>query len=160
VPYPPLAHVAELAGLIVLAVVGALWPVLARRRAAAVLAAPGVAVTCWSGWLEAGPVSTTVLGTMGREVMQPADFEQCQLVSGVRYCYYPAFRPLVRQWAVPVDGVLARLPRVARSTLTVRQVWDLDFFMPPLLSPTGLTSNGPAAPTELSTAVGSFQQAL
>jgi hypothetical protein len=160
VPYPPPAHVAELAGLIVLAVVGSLWPVLARRRVAAVLAAAGVAVTCWSGWLEAGPVSSAVLGTMGREVMQPADFEQCQLVGGVRYCYYPAFGPLVRQWAVPVHGVLARLPRVARPALTVRQVWDLDFFMPPLLSPTGLTSNGGPAPTSLSTAVGNFQQAL
>jgi hypothetical protein len=160
VPYPPPAHVAELAGLIVLAVVGSLWPVLARRRAAAVLAAAGVALTCWSGWLEARPVSTTVLAIMGREVVQPADFEQCQLEGEVRYCYYPAFGPLARQWAVPVDGVLARLPRVARSALTVRQVWDLDFFMPPLQSPTGLTSNGPGEPTELSTAVGNFQQAL
>jgi hypothetical protein len=160
VPYPPPAHVAELAGLIVLAVVASLWPVLARRRVAAALAVIVVAVTCWSGWLEAKPVSTTVLNTMARAVMRPADYEQCQIVQGVRYCYYPAFAPLVRQWAVPVDGVLARLPRAARPALTVRQIWDLGFFMPPLLSPTSLTSNGPSTPTRLSMAVANFQRAL
>jgi hypothetical protein len=159
VPYPPPAHVAELAGLIALAAVASLWRVLASRRVATVLAAAAVGVTCWSGWLEARPVSATVLDAMGREVTQPARFEQCQLAGGVRYCYYPAFGPLVRQWTVPVDGVLARLPRAARPGLTVRQVWDLYFGEPPLL-PTALTSNGPGAPTRLSTAVGNFQQAL
>jgi hypothetical protein len=160
VPYPPPAHLAELAGLIVLAVVASLWPVLARRRVAAVLAVAGIGVTCWSGWLEARPVSPAVLATMGREVTQPGDFQRCQLTRNVRYCYYPAFRPLVRQWAIPVDGVLARLPRVSRPVLTVRQVWDLGFFMPPLLSPTGLTSNGSPPPTRLVMTVGDFQQAL
>jgi hypothetical protein len=160
VPYPPPVHLAELAGLIVLVVVAALWPLLARRRAAAVLTIAAIAVTCWSGWLEAKPVSTTMLNTMAREVTQPTDFEQCQQVHGVRYCYYPAFRPLARQWAVAVDGVLARLPRASRPVLTIRQVWDLGFFMPPLLSPTALTSNGGAAPTRQSTAVSSFEWAL
>jgi hypothetical protein len=160
VPYPPPVHVAELTGLIVLGVVASLWPVLARRRAAAVLAVAAVALTCWSGWLEAKPVSPTVLNTMAREVTEPADFQQCQLTHGVRYCYYPAFRPLVQQWAVPVDGVLARFPQSSQPALTVRQVWDLGFFMPPLLSPTVLTSNGAAALSQQATAVGNFQQAL
>ncbi len=160
VPYPPPAHLAELAGLIVLAVVASLWPVLARRRVAAVLAVAGISVTCWSGWLEAKPVSAPVLNTMAREVTRPADFQRCQLARRVRYCYYPAFSPLVRQWAVPVNGVLARLPRVSRPVLTVRQVWDLGFFVPPLLSPTGLTSNGSPPPTRVVTTVGDFQQAL
>ncbi|HXW47261.1 MAG TPA: hypothetical protein VEL03_20880 [Streptosporangiaceae bacterium] len=160
VPYPPPLHAAELAGLIVLAFVAALWPVLARRRVAAALAVAALAVTCWSGWLEARPVSSTVLTAMAREVMQPAAFEQCQQFGRARYCYYPAFAPLVRQWAVPVDGVLARVPGTARRALTVRQVWDLYFFNPPLVSAGGLTSNGPGPPTRLSTAVGNFQQAL
>jgi hypothetical protein len=160
VPYPPPAHVAELAGLILFAIGATLWPVLARRRVAALLAATGVALTCWSGWLVARPVSSSALDTMAREVMHPAGFQHCQLTGEVRFCYYPAFEPLVRQWAAPVDGVLARVPRSARPVLTVRQVWDLGFFVPPMLAPTGLTSNGGAAPTSLSTAVGNFQQAL
>jgi hypothetical protein len=65
-------------------------------------------------------------------------------VSAVRYCYYPAFAPLVRQWAVPVGGVLARMPQVSGHSLTVRQVEDDSFLAAPLLSPTPLTSNGPA----------------
>lgn len=160
VPYPPPAHVAELAGLIVLAVAGSLWPVLARRRVAAALAVAALAVTGWSGWEEAKPVSATVLSTMRRQVTRPAEFEQCQLRHGVRYCYYPAFRPLVPRWAVPVGGVLARLPRASRPALTVRQVWDRGFFIPPLVSPTGLTSNGLGAPSPQAAAVASFQQAL
>ncbi len=159
VPYPPPVHVAELGGLIVLAAVSSLWPVLARRRVAAVLAVAAVAVTCWSGWLEAKPVSATVLDTMAREVTQPTDFQECQLTHGVRYCYYPAFGPLVQQWAVAVDGVLARLPQASRPVLTVRQIWDLGFFIPPLLSPTGLTSNG-WVPSQQATGVGNFEQAL
>jgi hypothetical protein len=159
VPYPPPVHTAELGGLIVLAVVASVWPVLARRRVAAVLAVAGLAVACWSGWLEAKPVSAAVLDTMAREVTQPADFQQCQLAGGVRYCYYPAYRPMVRRWAVAVDGVLARLPRVSRPVLTVRQVWDTYFFLPPLLSPTGLTSIG-GAQSRQGTAVSRFLQAL
>ncbi len=71
VPYPPPAHLADLASLIVLATVASLWPVLARRRVAAVLAVAAIGVTCWSGWLEAQPVPASVLGTMAREVTQP-----------------------------------------------------------------------------------------
>jgi hypothetical protein len=160
VPYPPPVHIAELAGLIVLAAIASLWPVLGRRRVASALAVVAIASTCWSGWLEARPVPVKVLDTMVREATRPADFQLCQRTHGVRYCYYPAFRPLVEQWAVPVDGVLARLPQASRPVLTVRQVWDLGFLVPPLLSPTGLTSNGPGAPSRQGTAVGNFQQAL
>jgi len=160
VPYPPPAHLAELSGLIVLAVVASLWPVLARRRVAALLAVAGFGVTCWSGWLEAQPVSANVVAAMAREVTQPAEYQRCQVTGGVRYCYYPAFRPLVGQWAAAVGGVLARLPRASRQALTVRQVWDLAFLAPPLLSPTGLTSNGSPPPTRVVTGTGNFQQSL
>ncbi len=159
VPYPPPAHLAELAGLIVLAIVAALWRTLTRRRLAAGLAVAALAVTCWSGWSEAKPVPATVLDAMAREVTQPAQAEQCKALGGVRYCYYPAFAPLARQWAVPVGAVLARVPRFTGRALTVRQVWDLWFLQPPLLSPTGLTSNG-SPTTPLTAAVGNFQQAL
>jgi hypothetical protein len=159
VPYPPPVHLAELAGLIVLAAVASLWPVLGRRRVASALAVTAIAVSCWSGWLEARPVSATVLDAMAREVTQPAGFQQCQLIHGVRYCYYPAFGPIMRQWAVAVDGVLAPLPQASRPVLTIRQIWDFDFFIPPLLSPTGLTSNG-WAPSRQETAVANFEQDL
>jgi hypothetical protein len=160
VPYPPLVHVAELAGLIAIAAAAALWPVLARRRAVAAVAAGAVAVTCWSGWLETRPLSASVLSTMAREVTQPAHSEPCRLTQGVRYCYYPAFQPLVRQWAAAVSGVLDRLPAAPRPALVVRQVWDQSFFIPPLLSSGGLTSNGGGVPTRLSTAVADFLAAL
>jgi hypothetical protein len=159
VPYPPPVHLAELAGLIVLAAVTALWRVLTHRRLAAGLAVAALAVTCWSGWSEAKPVSAAVLATMAREVTQPALAEQCQPLHGVRYCYYPAFAPLAAQWSVPVGAVLARVPQLSGRALTVRQVWDLGFLQPPLLSPTGLTSNG-SPTTPLTTSVGNFQQAL
>ncbi len=159
VPYPPPAHLAELAGLIALATVAALWRTLTNRRAAACVAVVATAVTCWSGWSEAKPVSATVLDTIAREVTQPAQAEQCEAQRGVRYCYYPAFAPLARQWSVPVGAVLSRVPRLSGRALTVRQVWDIGFLQPPLLSPTGLTSNGsPTMP--LTTTVGNFEQAL
>jgi hypothetical protein len=160
VPYPPPAHLAELAGLIALAVVAALWPVLAGRRALAAVAVAALAVTSGSAWSQIRAVPAQALAAMAREVMQPASVQDCQLVRGVRYCYYPAFAPLVRQWTLPVDGVLARVPAVTRRGLTVRQVWDADFLEPPLLSPAGLTSNGPAAPTKLGIALAKFQAAL
>jgi hypothetical protein len=159
VPYPPPVHLAELAGLIVLAIVTALWRVLTRRPLAAGLAVAALAVTGWSGWSEARPVSPAVLASIVREVTQPARAEQCRALPGVRYCYYPAFAPLARQWSVPVGAVLARVPRLSGRALTVRQVWDLGFLQPPLLSPTGLTSNG-SPTTPLTATVGHFQQAL
>lgn len=157
VPYPPPVHLAELAGLIALAAVASVWRAVAHRGVAVVVAAVALVVTCLSGWLEARPVPAAVLGVMSRQVLEPGSVQRCQLVGRVRYCYYPAFAPLVGQWAVAVDGVLTRLPPNAKTTLTVRQVWDDNFMVPPLLSPTGLTSNGPAAPTTLSAALGGFQ---
>ena len=159
VPFPPALHLAELAGLTGLAVVAALWQVLSNRRLAIAIAVACLAVTCWSAWSQAQPVSPSVLTTMVRQVTQPAAHQSCQRKGAVRYCYYPAFAPLVRQWAIPVNGVLAVAPSTAAHVLTVRQVWDADFMVQPLLPPTGLTSilsvQSPAA-AKLAT----FQQKL
>lgn len=160
VPYPPPAHLAELAGLIALAGVAALWPVAASRRAVATIAVAALAITGWSGWDQVQGVSTKTQAAMASQVILPGSVQRCQLIDGVRYCYYPAFAPLARQWADAVDGVLARVPGAARTALTVRQVWDGNFFVPPLLAPTGLTSNGGGAPSKLATTVSNFQGAL
>jgi hypothetical protein len=145
VPYPPPAHLAELAGLIGLAVVAALWRLAATRRAAAgiaVVAVAALAVTVWSGVVQHQGVSRATEVAMAAEISKPGSVQQCQLTRAVRYCYYPAFAPLARQWAVPVSGVLARIPAADRSGLTVRQVWDSNYYLEPLVPPGGLTSNG------------------
>jgi hypothetical protein len=159
IPYPPPAHLAELAALIVLAVAAALWRALPHRRALGAVAVAALGVTCWSGWSQAKPVPGLVLAALVRQATQPAQVETCQRLQAVRYCYYPAFAPLVRQWAIPVQGVLTRMPRSASASLTVRQV-DEDFSLsPPLLSPTSLTSIM-SMPSALSAKLGKFDQGL
>lgn len=162
VPYPPPAHLAELAGLIALAVAAALWPVLRGRRAvraAGVLTVAALAVTGLSAWSQAPGVSSGTLAALVRQATKPARYETCRRAGRVSYCFYPAFAPLVRQWAVPVDGVLARLPLVARRPLTVWQVQDDDFLGAPLLSPTSLTSIL-SVQSPLSAQLTAFQNAL
>lgn len=159
VPYPPPAHLAELAALIVLAVAVALWRALPHRRALAAVALAALGVTCWSGWSQARPVPGPVLAALVRQATQPAQVETCQRLQAVRYCYYPAFAPLVRQWAIPVQGVLTRMPRSASTSLTIRQVDDDFFLTPPLLSPTALTSIMPVQST-LSAKLGKLDQEL
>jgi len=159
VPYPPPAHLAELAALIALAVAAALWRALPHRRALAAVAVAALGVACWSGWSQARPVPGPVLAALVRQATQPAPVERCQRLQAVRYCYYPAFAPLVRQWAIPVQGVLARMPRTAAAGLTIRQV-DEDFSLSaPLLSPTSLTSIL-TVPSALSAKLGKLDQDL
>jgi hypothetical protein len=162
VPYPPPAHLAELAGLIALAAAAALLPVLRGRRAVravAGLAVAALAVTGLSAWSQAPGVSSGTLAALVRQATQPARYETCQRGGWVRYCYYPAFAPLVRQWAIPVNGVLTRLPPAARRGLVVWQVEDEDFLGVPLLSPTSLTSIM-TVQSPLSAQLTAFQNAL
>lgn len=140
VPLPPPAHLAELAGLIVLVAVLALWRLARRRAVIAVVAVAAVAAGAWGGWSSVQPVSGRTMAAMVAQAVQPGAAQQCQALSGVQYCYYPAFAPLARQWAAPVGGVLARVPAAARAGLTVRQVDDTDFIGAGLSAPTGLTS--------------------
>ena len=126
-PFPWLAHAAELAALTGLAVAGALWPGGQRRGAAGraavgVLAAACVAVAGWTGWSQTRPVPAAEVSTLVAQTVHPARFEQCETRGGVRYCFFPAFRPLVGTWAAPVSAVLARLPAPPRHPLVVRQV--------------------------------------
>jgi hypothetical protein len=131
-PFPWLAHAAELAALTGLAVAAALGRGTqrrgsqrrgtARRGAVLVLAAVCVAAAGGSGWSQTRPVPAAEVSALVAQTVHPARFEQCEARGGVRYCFFPAFRPLVGTWAVPVSRVLARLPAPPSRPLVVRQV--------------------------------------
>jgi hypothetical protein len=160
VPYPPPAHLAELAGVIGLACAAALARPLRRRRAVAAAAAASLAVTSWACWRELPRVPESTLAALVRQATQPQRYQHCQLRDGVRYCYYPGFGPVVSRWAPPVAGVTARVPSLADRTLTVRQVDDQDFLTYPLAPVASLTSNGPSLGTPVTARLDRFQAAL
>jgi hypothetical protein len=145
-PFPWVAHAAELAALTGLAVAVALWrgvrqpglqqPGLqqrgsqlrssqrqgaARRGAVGVLAAVCVAAAGLSAWSQTRPVPAAEVSALVAQTVHAARFEQCEARGGVRYCFFPAFRSLVGSWAAPVSAVLARLPAPPRQPLVVRQ---------------------------------------
>jgi hypothetical protein len=141
-PFPSLAHAAELAALTGLAAAVALWRDLrrpdlrrpgsqrpgigprgtARRGAVLVLAAASVAAAGGSGWSQTRPIPAAAVSALVAQTVHPARFEQCEARDGARYCFFPAFRPLVGTWAAPVSAILARLPAPPRRPLVVRQV--------------------------------------
>lgn len=158
IPFPPPAHLGELAGLIALAVAVALWRALPRRRAVAAVAVAALALTGLSVIAQSRSLSGS-LPVLVRQAVQPAGAEQCRTLHEVRYCYYPAFAALASQWAVPVDGVLDRVPPPARRGLTVRQVNDNAFLIPPLQPPQSINGmDGQTTP--LQTRLWSFDNGL
>ncbi len=97
----------------------------------------------WSGWAQDKPVSVPAMSALVYRVTHPLRTQQCVTASGIRYCYYPAFAPLVPRWQAPVNGVLALLPRPAAiRPLVIRQL-DEDLLAYPPLAPT--TPDNPAA---------------
>ncbi len=160
VPYPPPAHLAELAGLIGLGCVAALWRLLPRRRIIAVAGTLSLVIVAWSIWVQAPRVPERTLAAMVAQATQPVRYEVCQLSGRARYCYYPAFASLVRSWALPVTGVLDRVPSLDGRQLTVRQVVDTGFLDFPLVPTSALTSNGPATTTPVTGTLQNFQTAL
>jgi hypothetical protein len=160
VPYPPPAHLAELAGLILLACAAALARPLSRRRAVAIVAAVSLAVTAWGCWRQAPGVPESRLAALVRQATQPQRYQHCRATGGVRYCYYPGFGALVSRWAAPVAGVTGRVPTLAGRMLTVRQVDDQDFLIYPLAPVASLTSNGPSLTTPVTGILNRFQAAL
>jgi hypothetical protein len=140
-PFPWLAHAAELAALTGLAVAVALWrgtqqrgtqrpgtqrPGIrrrdpARRGAVLVLAAACAAAAAGSGWSQTRPIPAAEVSALVAQTTHPARFEQCEARGGARYCFFPAFRPLVGTWAVPVGRILALLPAPPSRPLVVRQ---------------------------------------
>jgi hypothetical protein len=159
VPYPPPAHLDELAGLITLACVAALWRLL-PRRIAAVAGALSLALAAWSCWVQVPPVPERTLAAIVAQATQPVRHERCTVRRGVRYCYYPAFASMVTRWAAPVDGVLVRVPDPGGRRLTVRQVVSDSFLQYPLVPAVSLTSNGPPLSTPVTGMVTRFQLAL
>lgn len=136
VPIPPAAwHLAELAALTGLAALAAFARTWRRRGTAAVLAAALAAVAVWSGWAQDKPVSVPAMSALVYQVTHPVQTQHCVTAGGVRYCYYPAFAPLVPRWQAPVNGVLALLPpATAARPLVIRQL-DEDLAAFPPLTP-------------------------
>jgi hypothetical protein len=127
--YPPGgAHVAELAGLAVLAAIVALAVTARHSWARGWLAAAGVvavAATCFAGALQLRPIPTVDLNHLVSEVADPASVQHCTIASRVRYCLYPGFGVMLPSLEAPVDGVLAHLPAQRATSLTISQVVSL-----------------------------------
>jgi hypothetical protein len=127
--YPPVgAHVVELAGLAVLAVIVALAVTVRHARARGGLAAAGVvavAAICFAGALQLRPIPAADLNHLVSEVADPASVQSCTTAGQVRYCLYPGFGSQLPSLEAPVDGVLAHLPALPAEQLTVRQVVGL-----------------------------------
>jgi hypothetical protein len=134
--YPPAgAHVAELAGIAVLAAIVALIITSRGARARAGLAAAAalaVAAICVAGAVQLGPVPTASLNSLAAEMASPGSVQRCTTDSQVRYCLYAGFGSELSSFEVPVSGVLALLPAQPGGLLTVRQVLSVDFTDPSL----------------------------
>lgn len=140
--YPPGgAHVAELAGMTVLAGVVALVVSAGRARAGRAvrpirvrggLAGVGVlaaAVIALAGIVQFRPVPSADLNRLVTLAAHPASAQRCTTDHQVRYCLYPGFGSLLPSLEAPVNGVLAHLPArlVARPDrqMTLSQVVSL-----------------------------------
>lgn len=132
--YPPAGgHILELAGLAVLAGAVALTVAASRAQTRGGPATAGilaVAVICVAGALQLRPVPTAELNHLVTEATNPASVQRCSTASGVRYCLYPRFAPLLPSLEAPVGGVLAHLPARPGQPLTVRQVLSPDLLDP------------------------------
>jgi hypothetical protein len=127
--YPPAgAHALELAGLAVLAGIGALAVTVRRPRAWGALGAAGivaVAAICFAGALQLRPIPAAGLDRLVSEVANPASVQSCTTANEVSYCLYPGFGSLLPSLEAPVNAVLADLPARPAEPLTVSQVVPL-----------------------------------
>jgi hypothetical protein len=129
--YPPAgAHVAELAGIAVLAAIVALIITSRGARARAAFAAAGVlavAVVCVAGAAQLAPIPAAGLDRLAAEMANPGSVQHCTADGRARYCLYPGFGSELSSFEAPVNGVLALLPAPPGGLLTVRQVLFVDF---------------------------------
>jgi hypothetical protein len=121
-PFPWLAHAIELAALTGLAAAVALRRSAVRRGAVVALAAVCAAAVLGSGWSQLRPIPVAEVNALVAQTLHPARFERCETRGGARYCFFPAFAPLVSTWAAPVSRVLAGLPAAPSRPLLVREV--------------------------------------
>jgi hypothetical protein len=119
-------HLVYLLGLVGLACVAA----LARHglsRPLPAVAAAAVAVVLVAGWVQTRPPTATQVAGIVDHLHRPEAHQVCEDRDGVHYCAYPTYRAWIDAWAVPVQGVLARLPAAGRDReLVVRQRVRLD----------------------------------
>jgi hypothetical protein len=94
----------------------------AHRETVLVLAAACVAVAGATVASQLRPIPAPEVSALVAQTVHPARFEQCESRGGARYCFFPAFRPLVGTWAAPVSRILSLLPAPPSRPLVVRQV--------------------------------------
>lgn len=102
-------HVVYLIGLVASAAVGALaWHGLRRKVVVAGMVA--LALVSTSAWFQTRPVSASASAARNELFVHPEDHQVCDVLDGVRYCAYPAYRPLTGYWAAPLAGVRRGVP--------------------------------------------------
>jgi hypothetical protein len=115
-------HLVYLLGLALLAGGLALVRHGAGVRPAAVVGAR-LALTLAAAVQQARPPSPERVRAMVALVDRPRTVERCEVRGGVRYCFYPAYRPWLERWAQVIGPVVSAVPPAARpGTLEVWQV--------------------------------------
>jgi hypothetical protein len=129
--YPPGgAHVAELAGIAVLAAVVALLVTVRgrgvrARGGLAVVAVLAAAVIAAAGVVQLRPIPAAALNRLAVVAANPTPAQRCTTANHVRYCLYPGFGSLRPSLETAVDGVLAHLPALPDHLMTLSQVVSL-----------------------------------
>lgn len=112
-PRPSLWHLVYLIALVAMAVVGALLRHGLRPRLA-VAGAVALAVMGTSAVAQSRYVTAAAWARSDELITRPQNHQVCDRKNGIRYCTFPAYRPLADRWAPVVEGVRARVPADAR----------------------------------------------
>jgi hypothetical protein len=123
--YPPtISHDVELAAILLLAGCVALAIAAAGRRHLVRLivgAAMAVVVIVAAGVAQLQPISTRNLDHLVADATTTGVTQSCPTSKQVHYCLYPGFASQLSSLETPVTGVLARIPALPASSLTISQ---------------------------------------
>ncbi|MDP9073395.1 MAG: hypothetical protein M3N98_04305 [Actinomycetota bacterium] len=109
-----------LVGLVAMAAVGALV-VHGLRSPRVVAGVAAISVVLVSGAFLAERPTTAGWAARDDLLAHPAGHQVCELRDAVRYCAYPAYRPLIDYWAKPVAGVHRAVPAADWPPIEVSQ---------------------------------------
>jgi hypothetical protein len=119
---PAGAHLAYVAGLIVLVAAAALAVSGGRGRLLTAVGAAGLSITVLAGSAQFLPVGDVAETARATAVEHPAEAQTCRRIDQVTYCAFDGFGPWIDGWDAVVRGVLRGVPgEPARQQLVVRQ---------------------------------------